>query len=283
MKTPQLYPHPNHPPAWGTALFGANASLEGVPHTLFISDLHLCATRPQVTQLFFDFLTQHAPQADALYILGDLFEYWAGDDDLEQDFHRRITAALAALKTHHTSVFMVRGNRDFLMGEKLANACQAKLLADPSLIDLYGTPTLVTHGDALCTDDVGYQTFRQQVRSGQWQADFLAQPLTVRRAQIEQLRSLSEREKQHKAMDIMDVNAQAVSALLREHGYPRLIHGHTHRLATHQHFVDGVTCERWVLGDWHDTGNALCCAASGCGWIQQYQASSRAAAQKNSG
>ncbi len=235
-----------------------------MPHTLFISDLHLCEEQTHTTQLFLKFMQHTAPQAEALYILGDLFEYWAGDDDLDTPFHRTITASLHALGTHGTRIFIMHGNRDFLMDERLAQACCATLLPDPTLLDLYGQPTLLSHGDILCTDDAQYQAFRQQVRNPEWRAAFLAQPLTQRKAQIEQLRQLSESQKQVKSMDIMDVNADAVARLLREQHYPRLIHGHTHRLALHQHSVDKHTCQRWVLGDWHQTGNTLLCDAQGC-------------------
>jgi UDP-2,3-diacylglucosamine hydrolase len=233
-------------------------------HTLFISDLHLCEEQPHITQLFLNFMRDTAPQADALYILGDLFEYWAGDDDLDTALHRTITDALRGLAAQGTAVSIMHGNRDFLMDQQLAQACHASLLPDPSLLDLYGTPTLLSHGDALCTDDVQYQNFRRQVRDPQWRASFLAQPLSRRKAQIEEIRSISKSEKQTKNMNIMDVNPDAVAQLLRSYNYPRLIHGHTHRPALHRYTLDGVACERWVLGDWHATGNALRCDAAGC-------------------
>jgi UDP-2,3-diacylglucosamine hydrolase len=237
-----------------------------MPHTLFISDLHLSATHPRSNELFLRFARHVAPQAEALYILGDLFEYWAGDDDLDDPFHRTITTALRELSEHGTPIYLMHGNRDFLMAGKLASACHATLLADPIMLDLYGTPTLVSHGDALCTDDQDYQAFRSQVRSAAWQQQFLALPLAQRKAQIEQLRQQSEQEKSHKQMSIMDVNTESVCALLRGHGYPRLIHGHTHRPARHLHHLDGHTCERWVLGDWDNKANALRCDSSGIRW-----------------
>jgi UDP-2,3-diacylglucosamine hydrolase len=237
-------------------------------HTLFISDLHLSAKQPHITQVFLHFMRHTAPQAEALYILGDLFEYWAGDDDLDDPFHQQIIQALSAMAETGTRVCIMHGNRDFLMAEELAAACRATLLRDPVLIDLYGAPTLLSHGDALCTDDVAYQTFRRQVRDTTWQQQFLAQPLAQRKAQIEELRMRSESEKQTKDGNIMDVNAHAVADLLRAHHYPRLIHGHTHHLAHHLHHVDGHTCERWVLGDWGETGNALQCDTQGCRFIR---------------
>lgn len=237
-----------------------------MPHTLFISDLHLRKDNPTTTRLFHQFVLRIAPQAEALYILGDLFEYWAGDDDLDSSFHLEITHALRALSIQGTTLYIMHGNRDFLMSKLLAEACNATLIADPIIINLYGTSTLLTHGDALCTDDIAYQTFRQQVRNQTWQQQFLSLPLAQRKAQIEQLRARSESEKQLKAMNIMDVNVQAVNELLLEHNFPRLIHGHTHRPAHHLHHVDGHTCDRWVLGDWDKNANALHCNAEKTSW-----------------
>jgi len=237
-----------------------------MPHTLFISDLHLSTMHPLSRDRFLHFAQHIDPQAEALYILGDLFEYWAGDDDLDDPFHRTITGTLHKLSGQGIKIYLMHGNRDFLMAERLAHACNATLLNDPTMLDLYGTPTLISHGDTLCTDDEDYQAFRRQVRSPGWQQQFLAQPLSQRKAQIEQMRQLSEQEKRHKQMSIMDVNADTVSALLREHGYPRLIHGHTHRPARHLHHIDGYNCERWVLGDWDTKANALRCDSSGINW-----------------
>lgn len=228
-----------------------------IPHTLFISDLHLSAAHPRSLTAFLRFIETQASQADALYILGDLFEYWAGDDDLHDPFHQQVISALRSLTTQHTLLFLMHGNRDLLMGEALAGACGATLLPDPTLIDLYGTPTLLSHGDTLCTDDVEYQNFRKQVHSSEFQSEFLARPLAARKAYIEQLRKRSDTEKQSKDCSIMDVNNDAVACLLREYHYPRLIHGHTHRQKRHEHIVDGHFCERWVLGDWDTHANAL--------------------------
>ncbi|HEU4709707.1 MAG TPA: UDP-2,3-diacylglucosamine diphosphatase [Methylophilaceae bacterium] len=227
-------------------------------YSLFISDLHLCRTRPAITHAFLGFLQAAAGRAEALYILGDLFEYWAGDDDLEDASHRGIIAGLSALQKAGTRLFFMHGNRDFLLGENFAKAAGAILLSDPTPLTLYGKRVLLTHGDELCTDDTDYQAFRQQVRNPAWQSTFLAQPLSARKAQIEALRQRSEQEKSHKAASIMDVNAEAVHALLRQYGYPELlIHGHTHRPARHEIEVDGHRCERWVLGDWYEQGSYL--------------------------
>ncbi len=207
------------------------------------------------------FISAKAHRAEALYILGDLFEYWAGDDDLHDPFHARVINALRDLAD--SRVYLMHGNRDLLMGKELAAACGAELLNDPAMLGLYGTPTLVTHGDMLCTDDIEYQQFRSHVRSAEFQSSFLAKPLAERKAYIEELRRQSDAQKRNKGMDIMDVNSHAVESLLREHGYPRLIHGHTHRPNRHLHDVDGHLCERWVLGDWDTEANALRADAHG--------------------
>lgn len=234
-------------------------------HSLFISDLHLCSSRPAITRQFVDFLHAIAGKTEALYILGDLFEYWAGDDDLGDLRHSEIVAALSALKPAGTQVFFMHGNRDFLLGVDFAEQTGITLLTDPTLLTLYGKRVLLSHGDKLCTDDIAYQTFRQQVRDPGWQSNFLAQPLAVRKAQIEALRQRSEQEKSQKAESIMDVNAEAVNALLRQYDYPELlIHGHTHRPARHEMQVDGHRCERWVLSDWYEQGSCLRCDTLGC-------------------
>ncbi len=232
-------------------------------HTYFISDLHLCTEQPQVAQQFLRFVQQIASQAEALYILGDLFEAWPGDDDLEDPFHSHVSRALLELSSGGTRLFLMHGNRDLLMGQGMERACGATLLPDPTLIDLYGRSTLVSHGDQLCTDDLAYQAYRKQVHDPAWQRQFLAQPLATRKAFIAQLRARSENEKQGKSYEIMDVNNGAVLSLLREHHYPNLIHGHTHRPGHHILHVDGYTCERWVLGDWETRPNALYCDAAG--------------------
>lgn len=235
-----------------------------MPHSLFISDLHLSADRPESASAFSEFLSSTAPHAEALYILGDLFEYWAGDDDLDDPFNRQVVSALANLHAGGTALYLMHGNRDFLMGEILAGACGARLLPDPSLVRIHGTPTLLMHGDILCTDDTDYMAFRAQVRTPEWQANFLAQPLARRKAQIERLRAQSKQAQSRKAAEIMDVNAGSVINTLRNYGYPRLIHGHTHRPARHEHVVDQHRCERWVLPDWYEQGGYLHCDKTGC-------------------
>ncbi|MFL9608678.1 UDP-2,3-diacylglucosamine diphosphatase [Methylobacillus sp. Pita2] len=232
------------------------AGQEKTAFSLLISDLHLCDSRPAITAQFLGFLQQQASQAEALYILGDFFEYWAGDDDLAQ--HQPIIQALRTLSEQGTQLYFMHGNRDFLIGKAFAAAAGLTLLPDPTLVTLYGKRALLSHGDALCTDDVAYQDFRRQVRAPAWQQAFLQQPLSARKDQIEALRQRSEQEKSGKRESIMDVNAEAVAALLREYDYPELfIHGHTHRPALHPLEVDGRRVDRWVLGDWYEQGSCL--------------------------
>lgn len=227
-------------------------------YSLFISDLHLCASRPAITSAFIQFLQSTASKADQLFILGDLFEYWAGDDDLTHVDHDDIVQALKIVADAGTRVFLMHGNRDFLISEQFAKATHIHLLPDPSEIYLFDQRILISHGDKLCTDDTRYQAFRAQVRSPDWQAEFLSHPLTVRKAQIEALRLQSEQEKSNKSLVIMDVNSDAVSALLRQHQYPEIfIHGHTHRPNTHNIEIDGHPCRRIVLGDWYEQGSCL--------------------------
>lgn len=234
-------------------------------HTLFISDLHLCASRPDITKQFLMFMQHRAPQADALYVLGDLFEYWAGDDDLDDPFHLEIAKAFSTLSASGTHCYFIHGNRDFLIQDTFAACSGMALLPDPCALTLYGHRILLSHGDVLCTDDVAYQAFRQQVRNPVWQQEFLAQPLAARKAHIEALRMRSEQEKSNKAEYIMDVNQAAVNALMRAYDYPAFfIHGHTHRPAAHMMTLDCHTVTRWVLGDWYEQGSCLQLDARGC-------------------
>ena len=234
----------------------------------FISDLHLCDARPDINRVFFDFLKGPAREAESLYILGDLFEYWAGDDDLGDPFNHSVAAALAEYSRTGIPLKLMHGNRDFLLDGEFAAACGGVLLDDPHVLDLFGARTVLMHGDTLCTDDVDYQKFRIQVRDPARQKSFLALPLQARKKQIEAVRQTSESEKTRKAPEIMDVNQGAVEVVLREHAYPRLIHGHTHRPARHVHSVDGRSCERWVLADWYRTGSYLRCDENGCAPVQ---------------
>ncbi len=226
------------------------------PSALFIADLHLCDERPDTVEVFLSFLRGPAANAGSLWILGDLFEYWAGDDDIDAPLHRRLCDALHALAGRGVAISFMHGNRDFLIGDEFARAAGLRLLPDPFDIVMNGRRLLLSHGDALCTDDHAYQAYRRQVRDPDWQAGFRALPLSERKTIIESLRLRSEAAKQTKPMTIMDVNTDTVVALLRTHCLPTLIHGHTHRPARHEHEVDGRICERWVLADWHDDGIA---------------------------
>jgi UDP-2,3-diacylglucosamine hydrolase len=225
--------------------------------TLFISDLHLAEERPELIAIFEAFLEGPCRMAEALYILGDLFEYWVGDDDGDSPLNRRVAQALAAAAGRGLAIHFMAGNRDLLLGPDYARQAHMTLLPDPSPLVLDGQRLLLMHGDSLCTDDAAYQTYRRQVRDPAYQAGFLAQPLAARRAFIEQLRQKSEAAKREKSAEIMDVNAEAVAETLRRHGFPILIHGHTHRPAHHRLVVDGRPCERWVLADWHDSAPYL--------------------------
>ena len=226
--------------------------------TLFISDLHLCVTRPHITGLLLKFLQGPAREARALYVLGDLFEYWAGDDDLADPYHAQVCAAFKHLADSGVPVALIHGNRDFLLGEAYAHASGMAILHDPTLLEMHGRRVLLTHGDELCTDDVEYQKFRAQVRDNRWQEAFLAQPLAARKSQIEALRKRSESEKSYKSEAIMDVNAEAVIQLVRRFDHPDLlIHGHTHRPGVHEILDGGRRTVRHVLADWYETGSYL--------------------------
>ena len=222
-------------------------------HTLFISDLHLSDARPALARTLLRFLGREAPAASHLWILGDLFDFWVGDDARDEGVNAEVTQALRALVETGTPVSVMCGNRDFLLGEGFAAAAGARLVADPWVGDLHGTRTLLLHGDTLCTDDVDYQAFRRHVRQPAVQAAFLAQPVEARRRQVGQTRALTDQAKRAKTEAIMDVTPAAVTEALRNSGAVRMIHGHTHRPARHTHPVDGRACERWVLSDW-DTG-----------------------------
>ncbi len=218
----------------------------------FISDLHLSADRPALTAVFERYLAGPVRAADRLYILGDLFEYWSGDDDLDDPLNTRIAEQLASLAESGCQIFFMHGNRDLLIGEGFATRANLKILPEPGLIQLGDERFVLCHGDNLCTDDIAYQAFRTQVRNPAWQAGFMSQPLAARKQFIAGLRMKSEAAKSEKTAEIMDVNADAVAALIRDNGFPRLIHGHTHRPDIHRVDVEGHACERWVLADWRD-------------------------------
>ncbi|WP_418140220.1 UDP-2,3-diacylglucosamine diphosphatase [Marinobacter sp. MA] len=217
--------------------------------TLFISDLHLEESRPDITEAFLGFLDGTASGVDQLYILGDFFEAWIGDDE-RTPLQEQIAAALRKLRDSGTDIFLMHGNRDFLIGEDFCKRAGASLLDDPTVIDLHGTPTLLMHGDSLCTADVEYQKFRANMRNPQWQQMILQRPLEDRQQMARQLREISMAKNQGKEEFIMDVTPEEVIKDMEAHGVQHMIHGHTHRPAVHELIANGLPAKRIVLGDW---------------------------------
>lgn len=236
---------------------------------LFASDLHLSPERPASARAFLDFLAGPAHQADEVFLLGDVFDVWAGDDDLPDPFIATLCAGMKALTASGIALHFQRGNRDFLVGDAFAAAVGCDLLGDEEIRMIAGTPTLILHGDTLCSDDTRYQAFRSQVRSPAWQVDFLGRPLAERKAQIVALREKNREEKEMKAATIMDVSEVTVEDAFRHHGVSRMIHGHTHRPTCHEMMIDGQACLRWVLPEWTERedgsclGGYLCCQPEG--------------------
>ncbi|MFY2764119.1 UDP-2,3-diacylglucosamine diphosphatase [Arenimonas sp. MALMAid1274] len=229
---------------------------------LLVSDLHLDPSRPAITQQFLSLLAGEARQAEALYILGDLFEAWVGDDDPGEP-GAAVCAGLRALVESGVPVYLMRGNRDFLYGQGIRERSGVQLLPDPCVVSLAGHPTLLMHGDLLCTDDTAYQAFRRQVRDPAWQSTFLSQPLAARQAFAAQARAASQQHQAGVSEAITDVNPDAVQALMHTYGVDRLIHGHTHRPAVHRLQLDDRPATRIVLGDWYEQGSVLRVQAEG--------------------
>jgi UDP-2,3-diacylglucosamine hydrolase len=223
---------------------------------LFISDLHIDASRPAITERFLSFLATEARHAEVLYILGDLFESWIGDDAAD-DAQTAAIAGLHALTSHGVPCFVMHGNRDFLLAGQFCRMSGAELLPDPLIVTLYGEPVLVMHGDALCTDDRAYQRLRATVREAEWQRQFLALSVVSRRALAGAARVGSQAHTAAVEYAITDVNPDSVAKALRSAGTATLLHGHTHRPAIHALQVDGRPCTRIVLGDWYDQGSVL--------------------------
>jgi UDP-2,3-diacylglucosamine hydrolase len=231
--------------------------------TLFIADLHLDPSRPQITDLFERYLAdEEVRHADALYILGDLVEAWIGDDD-DAELPARIATATRAVRDAGVPVYFMVGNRDFLLGPAFAARAGLTLLDDGTVHDIHGRRTLLMHGDVLCTDDVAYQAVRNQVRTPEWQAQILAMPLHARRAFAAKAREDSKTHTGNTMESIMDVNADAVAEAMRKAGVTRLIHGHTHRPAVHDFQLAGTPAQRIVLGDWYEQGSVLRVDADG--------------------
>lgn len=233
--------------------------------TVFISDLHLSAERPDITALFLRFLQGEARHCDALYILGDLFDAWIGDDD-RTPFHRQVTDALQQLTSAGVPVYFIAGNRDFLIGQGFANQTGITLLPESCVIDLYGTPTLIMHGDTLCTLDTGYLRFRRIIRNPLLLSILTRLPLSWRRALAGKLRAESKSQQPLTEAQLarMDATEEGVQEALQSAGVTRLIHGHTHKPAVHQHLLpNGETATRIVLGDWYEQGSVLSVDAEG--------------------
>ncbi len=227
------------------------------PPTLFLSDLHLAPERPAALAAFHAFAAGPAREAAAVYIQGDLFDWWIGDDQMRVPFVARIVASLRGIADAGVPLFVGHGNRDFMLGERFARATGARLLPDFQVQDIGGIRTLLCHGDELCTDDTEYQAYRARMRDPVTQARLLRLPYFARRAIAWWLRRRSGSEKALKPEYIMDVNAGSVAEAFRTHGVTRMIHGHTHRPARHALDVDGTPRERWVMADWHDRGQYL--------------------------
>jgi len=239
--------------------------------TFFIADLHLDSEKPEIMTLFTNFLSKRARFAKALYILGDLFEVWIGDDE-DSPFYSNIIKALRQLTAQGVPVFILHGNRDFLLGENFMHATGCQLLSDFTVISLYGTPTLLMHGDTLCTLDTDYQAFRQQVRDPQWQAQFLSYPLAQRRILAQQARQQSIAQTNTYDEAKMDVTMEALESVLKEHDVYHVIHGHTHKPALHEFTWRDQTARRYVLGDWQaNSAMILSCTADNwilCDWAK---------------
>ena len=224
--------------------------------TLFISDLHLDAARPEIAAQFNDFMNIEAVSADALYILGDLFESWVGDDDPNAHY-AAVKKSLRKLVDHNVPVFFMHGNRDFMIGDLFASETGLTLLPDPYLLEIHGTRVLLSHGDAMCTDDVQYQAIRQLTRNTDWQMKMLEKPLAERQAIAAQARAASVAHGKSLSDDIGDVNQGAVEDTFRKHGVSTMLHGHTHRPAVHSVDLDGTNATRIVLGDWYEQGSVV--------------------------
>ena len=224
--------------------------------TYFISDLHLSADRDDINQCLFEFLREQAPHADALYVLGDLFEVWIGDDD-QNSFTVSIAEAFNTLRLSGVPIYFIHGNRDFLIRQRFAKQAGFTILPEQVVIDLYGEPTLIMHGDELCTKDIEYQIFRKKARSWWWPRIMLSLPLSTRRKIASKGRATSKQKQSKLSADIMDVTSEEVIKCMQKFAVKKLIHGHTHRPAIHPLEVNGQPAKRIVLGDWYDQGSVL--------------------------
>ncbi len=237
-----------------------NKYLHNRSYSLFLSDLNLCESRPEVYQLFMRFMNSElAKNAEKIFILGNLFNMWIGDDDLSNSWPAKVAHMLAMLSSKEVSVNIMVGNHDFLLGQEFCNAVGATLLSDPQCIDLYGVKTLITHGDSLCTDDIEYQIFRNRIRQSRWKREFLSQPSMIRRAINKQLRTHHDNALKKKPEEYLDVNQNTVFEILSETKAQRIIHGYTNKPGIHNHIFEGRVVRRWVLQNWdvsEDTSHA---------------------------
>ncbi len=224
--------------------------------TLFLSDVHLSTKRPEIVDAFEHFLDDQARRADAVYMLGDIFDEWLGDDD-DRAPHPRITEALARLSESGVPVWIMHGNHDFLLGSAFEQSSRCRLIPDPSVVELDGARILLMHGDILCTRDTDYQDFRKMTRDPDVQREFLSLPLGARIERVAALRGQSREAMRLKPEDIMDVTPEAVVNAMRQHDVRHFIHGHTHRPAVHDLEVAGESAVRIVLGDWYDQDSVL--------------------------
>ena len=234
----------------------SNEKAQPATAALFVSDLHLQAAMPRTTEAFFKFLQTETTKTRQLYLLGDIFEAWAGDDDITDPYNSLVVNEFTNISARDIAVFWIAGNRDFLVGEQFAKTCNITLLPDPFVTTIADRLLVLTHGDAYCTDDAAYMQFRAQVRDVEWQNNFLALPLTQRKAIIENLRAGSRAAQREKSYEIMDVNHEAITGLFEQTATATIIHGHTHRPARHDYQEDGKARMRYVLSDWDLDGTA---------------------------
>lgn len=233
-----------------------NKEASQVSEILFISDLHLTSDRPAIIKLFSEFINQRAIHAQAVYILGDFFEYWLGDDDPAEGLDDVFTA-FDMLNAHGVPVYFMHGNRDFLVHTDFEKRTHSQIIPDPTKLNINNTDIILMHGDSLCTDDVSYQEFKKTVRTEQWKKEFTAKTITERKDIVRSLRATSKAETSLKSEDIMDVNQSAVNETFKTQNTDWLIHGHTHRPDIHEYNLGGQTATRIVLGDWHERGSVL--------------------------
>ncbi|WP_092484440.1 UDP-2,3-diacylglucosamine diphosphatase [Candidatus Ichthyocystis hellenicum] len=234
-----------------------NKYLQNKSYSIFLSDINLCESRPEIWKLFMRFMNSDLPKnAEKIFILGNLFNMWIGDDDLRNSWPAKVAHMLAMISSRNISVNIMVGNHDFLLGKEFCNAVGATLLSDPQCIDLYGVKTLITHGDSLCTDDIEYQIFRNRIRQSSWKREFLSQPSMIRRAINKQLRAHHDNATRRKPEEYLDVNQNTIFEILSETKAQRIIHGYTNKPGIHNHILEGRVVRRWVLQNWDKVGSS---------------------------